>query len=90
MDRPSSGRRELSPVTAPTYAALMQEHGTSGLSIGSPGHLGSSSAPPAPLVPDAAAHFRLDPDIDFLNHGSFGALPRVVAEAQESWRRRIA
>jgi isopenicillin-N epimerase len=28
-------------------------------------------------------------DIAFLNHGSFGAVPRPVFEAQDEWRRRI-
>lgn len=31
----------------------------------------------------------LEPGVDFLNHGSFGAVPRVVFEAQAEWRRRI-
>ena len=31
----------------------------------------------------------LEPGVDFLNHGSFGAVPRVVFEAQTEWRRRI-
>src|SRR6478609_2944901 len=31
----------------------------------------------------------LDPKISFLNHGSFGALPRPVFDAQTEWRRRI-
>ena len=31
---------------------------------------------------DHAAHWALDPDLDHLNHGSFGATPRVVLEEQ--------
>ncbi len=30
----------------------------------------------------------LDPAITFLNHGCFGARPRVVVEAREKWLRR--
>ncbi len=33
--------------------------------------------------------FTLDPSWDFLNHGSFGACPRVVQEEQASLRRRL-
>ncbi|HEX2879201.1 MAG TPA: aminotransferase class V-fold PLP-dependent enzyme [Polyangiaceae bacterium] len=40
---------------------------------------------PSPL----AAHWTLDPAIDFLNHGSFGACPKVVLEAQQRWRARL-
>ena len=32
--------------------------------------------------------FSLDPSITHLNHGSFGALPRVVAKAQQRVRDR--
>ena len=42
--------------------------------------------PPAPLRDNIAADFLLDPSIAFLNHGSFGARPRVVLDAQD--RRR--
>lgn len=34
-------------------------------------------------------HFLLDPDIVFLNHGSFGATPKPVFEAYQNWQRRL-
>ncbi|MCO5203677.1 MAG: aminotransferase class V-fold PLP-dependent enzyme [Anaerolineae bacterium] len=33
--------------------------------------------------------FLLDPDVTFLNHGSFGATPRPVFEAYQSWQRHL-
>lgn len=33
--------------------------------------------------------FLLDPDITFLNHGSFGATPRVVFDAYQRWQREL-
>ena len=36
-----------------------------------------------------AAHWSIDPAIDFLNHGSFGACPRLVLEAQSELRARM-
>jgi isopenicillin-N epimerase len=35
------------------------------------------------------AHWYLDPDFTYLNHGTVGATPRVVLEAQHAWQRRI-
>jgi isopenicillin-N epimerase len=41
--------------------------------------------PPGPLARD----FRLDPGTVYLNHGSFGACPTPVLEAQARWRDRV-
>jgi isopenicillin-N epimerase len=36
-----------------------------------------------------AQHWTLDPAIAFLNHGSYGAVPRPVLAAQQAWRDRM-
>jgi isopenicillin-N epimerase len=38
---------------------------------------------------ELARHWNLDPDVIFLNHGSFGATPRPVLDAQAAWRERM-
>jgi isopenicillin-N epimerase len=45
--------------------------------------------PPPPLAPDLRSLWSLRPDLAFLNHGSFGAVPKPVAAEQERWRNVI-
>ena len=33
--------------------------------------------------------FLLDPDITFLNHGSFGACPKTVCDNLQDWQNRV-
>ena len=40
-------------------------------------------------MPSLKENFLLDPDIIFLNHGSFGATPRPVFEAYQNWQLRL-
>jgi len=46
-------------------------------------------APPRRPTPIDRAPWRLDPAISFLNHGSFGACPEPVLDAQRAWRDRL-
>ncbi len=45
--------------------------------------------PPHPLRPNLRGEFLIKSDLAFLNHGSFGAVPRVAFDEQNQWRERI-
>ena len=40
-------------------------------------------------LPHLAEQYLLDPEIVFLNHGSFGAVPRPVFESYQHWQREL-
>lgn len=40
-------------------------------------------------MPDLKSHFLLDPDIHFLNHGSFGSCPAEVFDAYHRWQAEV-
>ncbi len=40
-------------------------------------------------LPDLARAYLLDPEVIYLNHGSFGAVPRPVFEAYQYWQREL-
>lgn len=47
------------------------------------------SASGHPVASSYLKHWLLDPEITFLNHGSFGACPGVVLQTQQQWRERL-
>ncbi|MHB8468566.1 MAG: aminotransferase class V-fold PLP-dependent enzyme [Gaiellaceae bacterium] len=42
-----------------------------------------------PRPAELRAEFLLDPDVTFLNHGSYGACPRPVFERYQAWQREL-
>lgn len=40
-------------------------------------------------LPDLAAQFQIDPNITFLNHGSYGAVPKPVFDTFQNWQREV-
>ena len=44
---------------------------------------------PLPTPSPLAAHWKLDPDVVYLNHGSYGATPTAVLDAQSRYRARL-
>ena len=45
--------------------------------------------PPDDILGPVREHFLLDPEVVFLNHGSFGACPRPVFERYQAWQREL-
>ncbi len=45
--------------------------------------------PPAPFPFEVRSEFGFDRGMVFLNHGSFGSVPRTVRAAQDAWRDRL-
>src|SRR6478609_4423511 len=43
----------------------------------------------APTAAELLREFLLDPEVAFLNHGSFGACPRPVFERYQAWQREL-
>jgi isopenicillin-N epimerase len=44
---------------------------------------------PAPTAAELRREYLLDPEVAFLNHGSFGACPRPVFERYQAWQREL-
>jgi len=93
--RDQSGYTGLAPIAQPYLIRVARDAWRLGEAIRS---FPMSSPSAAPVAYDDAAErrhlalrqeFLLDPDVVFLNHGSFGACPRPVFERYQQWQREL-
>lgn len=80
---------ERRPITVGSPSSALRG-GSAAPTIGLTVDPNTLGTPPSPIGGDEVRGlFLLDPAITFLNHGSFGAVPAKVMDAQERWRRTI-
>src|SRR5438874_400759 len=72
------GEPGLNPVRARTNCPGALVHG--GVTVG---------GPPDDILGVVREHFLLDPDVVYLNHGSYGACPRPVFERYQAWQHEL-
>src|SRR5262249_14245402 len=87
--RSPSGPRSAGGRSPPSPDQLRRAPGLVDLDARGCDHGFLLSAPLNDRGSPMSALWQLDPAIDFLNHGSFGACPRAVLEAQREWHDRL-